>query len=72
MKPRNAKRRPRKAAASAEASECDRPIIRELVNFLRSLWLRHFILFTGLANEADRAAMERLARFLDALKKGKR
>jgi hypothetical protein len=72
LKPPNAKRRPRKAAVSAEARECERLTISELVNFLRGLWLRHYILFTGLANEADRLAMARLGRFLDALKEIRR
>jgi len=72
MKPPNARRRPRKAAVSAEARECDRLTIKELVNFLHGLWLRHFILFTGLANEADRLTMVRLGRFLDALKGGEK
>jgi len=70
MKPPNERRRPRRAAVSAEARECDRLTISELVKFLRGLWLRHYILFTGLANEADRLAMVRLGRFLDALKGG--
>jgi len=38
----------------------------ELVNFLKSQWLRHDVLHRALGNEADRLAALRFGRFADA------
>lgn len=46
-------------------------VLGELVNFLKGQWLRSYILFSGLANEADRLAMVRFARFIDAIKEAR-
>jgi hypothetical protein len=60
-----------KAAATHEAptAKSESPdVLGDLSKWLKNQWLRHYILFSGLANEADRLAMVRLAGFLDALK----
>jgi hypothetical protein len=60
-----------KAAATHEAPTAKSEsldTLADLSKWLKNQWLRHYILFSGLANEADRLAMVRLAGFLDALK----
>jgi hypothetical protein len=42
--------------------------LADLSSWLRSRWLRHYVLFCSLGSETDREQMARLGRFIDALK----
>lgn len=58
-----------KAAAGMRRARSKKPdVLGELSRWLQSQWLRRYILFSGLAYEADRAAMAQLSRFIEAIK----
>lgn len=57
------------AARMKNRAKTEKPdVLGELSIWLKNQWLRHYILFSGLANEADRMAMAQLWRFIEAIK----
>jgi hypothetical protein len=73
MKPRKAKRRPRKAAVTHEPrTKRSDDALREVSRWLQTQWLRHYLLFSGMASEADRLAMAQIGRFITAIKEARK
>jgi hypothetical protein len=42
--------------------------LRDLSIWLRSRWLRHYVMFSALGSETDREQMVRIGTFIDAVK----
>ena len=70
MKPPTEKRNggPVSEAAAIVNPAKDLDVLGDLSSWLRSRWLRHYVLFSALGGETDREQMVRLGTFIDALK----
>jgi hypothetical protein len=57
------------AAANMNRAKTKKPdTLHDLSNWLRSQWLRSYVLFSALGSETDREQMARIGTFIDALK----
>jgi hypothetical protein len=60
---------PKGTAANMNRAKTKKPdTLHDLSNWLRSCWLRHYVLFSALGSETDREQMARIGTFIDALK----
>jgi hypothetical protein len=69
MKPPNKDGGPVSEAAALCVNRTTKPdTLADLSSWLRSRWLRHYVLFSSLASETDREQMVQIGAFIDALK----
>jgi hypothetical protein len=67
-RPPNKNGGPKTAALCVKPSQTKPDALGDLSIWLRSRWLRHYVMFSALGSETDREQMVRLGAFIDALK----
>lgn len=56
------------AAAGMHRAKTKPDVLQALSSWLRSQWLRHYVMFSALGCEADREKMAQIGSFIDALR----